>query len=57
MRTIWVTLDDDNETTESVSVSDSATEDEIVEILHKTFGKNAWLAYNDENRSFHSEEQ
>jgi len=53
MRTIWVTLDDDNETTETVAVDDFASDEEIIDVLHKTFGKNAWLAYNDEDKSFH----
>lgn len=49
--TVWVTLNDNNETTEVAyvekkDVSIKGRNDLIVKQLNNTYGKNGWLAYN-----------
>ena len=45
MRAIWVTLNDDDESTETMYVDDHATDGEIESELYKTFGQRGWFAY------------
>lgn len=44
MKTIYVTLDDINETTETVVIEDNLSDDEIFSLLGKKFGKQDWFA-------------